>query len=380
MKIRTIRAVVICGLLLISSAVVAAGVSLEVAGGGGYQLSTVPGSQYDQAQFFPGGISGDAISKTVTVSGSGSYSRPLGAVYGNHSFDYSALFTGQGTASYGALSGAMSFDAQSHPDAQLQANFPPNPNFDNPIRNDGHASLQANMQLTFRDSGLVTSATLPNGSPITIRLTIASQAFSIYLGRPIGLDSNGNIDKAYGSGFFEVFDQTSHVTLNPSYGAGTIQSYNFNTTVGSRLDVRTEFDLNVGAFAGRDGSSPFSPFYPEVKGSIDASHTTKFFVDGTGDVSFVGDSGHCYALTPRPPAMAPSQLAATGVTTIPGGTGTFTILNGHAALGGGNLAFYGTGSAGQLGIYKSVAVRRRLWLPIRLRRFPAARATSPASA
>jgi hypothetical protein len=207
------------------------------------------------------------------------------------------------------------------------------------------------MQLTFNDSGVVTSASLPAGSPVTMHLTIASQAFSIYIGRPKGHDSNGGTDDAYGGIYLNVFDENSRITFSPFNGAGTIKTYDFNTTVGSRLNVSTEFDLNAGAFAGKDGNLQFSPFYPEVQGAINASHTTKFFVDGPAGVSFAADSGHSYALQPHPPAIVPASIAATGATSIPGGSGAFTSFTGHAALSGASSAFFGSGSGGQQGIY-----------------------------
>jgi hypothetical protein len=321
--------------------------SLDVAGEGGYQLSSTTGSTYDKQGVFTGGITGDAMSKTVTFGGNDTYSRPLGAVYGNHTFDYSATMFGQGTATFGSLSGAISFDAQAKPESQAASL----PGFD-PILNLGHASLSAHMQLTFSDSGIVTSPTLPVGSPVTLHFTVASQAYSIYVGRPQTLDMNGGINKAYGGIYLNVFDETSRVTLNPFNGAGTIKTYDFDTAVGRRLDVSTEFDLNVGAFAGKDGNNPqFSPFYPEVQGAIDASHTTKLFVDAPGDVTYASDSSHGYALVLHPPALAPSVAAASGTTTIPSGTGTFSNFGGHASLSGSNLAFYGTGSGGQSGVY-----------------------------
>ena len=244
------------------------------------------------------------------------------------------------------ISGAMSFDAQSKPDHVDSVN-----NCCGTLLNEGHTSLSANMQMSFSESGIVTSASLPVGSPVVLSFTIASQGFSIYVGRPQGLDSLGIIDKAFGSGTLQILDHTSLATLTPAYGMGTIQTYNINTTVGSRVDVKTEFDLNIGAFAGKDGSSPFSPYYPEVQGSINASHTTKLFVGGTGDISFLADSGHSYGLQLHPPALSPSTIAASTTTTIPGGSGTFAGFGGHASLSNSNSAYYGTGSSGQKGIY-----------------------------
>src|SRR3954447_20229989 len=140
--------------------------SFVVAGAGGYQLSTTTGSSYDKQGTFTGGISGDAVSKTVTFGGNDTYSQPLGAIYGNHSFDYSATIFGQGTATFGALSGAISFIAQAIPDHVDSVNP-----CCGPINNDGHSSLSAAMQLTFNDSGVVSSASLPAGSPVTLHLT-----------------------------------------------------------------------------------------------------------------------------------------------------------------------------------------------------------------
>ena len=50
---------------------------------------------------------------------------------------------------------------------------------------------------------------------------------------------------------------------------------------------------------------------------------------------------------------APIAAVASGTTTIPGGTGTFSGFGNHPAISAGNLAFFGAGSGGQQGVYRA---------------------------
>jgi hypothetical protein len=58
---------------------------------------------------------------------------------------------------------------------------------------------------------------------------------------------------------------------------------------------------------------------------MDASHTTRVFLDAPAGVSFVADSGHNYSSSPHPPPFASSTVAHSGMTIVPGTTLAFCI-------------------------------------------------------
>jgi hypothetical protein len=119
---------------------------------------------------------GDEIDATLTATADDGYSNPLYL----DSFAYECALLATGTLGYGSASGNLSLTTASTPDF-----LPPAPgNEPNIFTNSGRASGVGLLKMQFDDSGVVTSSTLPNGTPVTLSFPLSLDSSVILTGRP----------------------------------------------------------------------------------------------------------------------------------------------------------------------------------------------------
>ena len=285
-------------LLFLGSAatVVAAGPSLEATGSGFYGLSEVSGP-FSRTNLSPftttdpptGGLK-------VLLNANANHIQTLDA---SHGFQFAVTLAGQGHAAYGVFSGSFSFVLQAKPESAM-TQF-------GTIDNRGHSELFSHMILTFNDSGIVTSSTLPAGTPVTMRFIVLTKGGG-FVSEPAGAGLNNPHDTGYysgadSSGYLNLLDLNSLVGVNGApFFENQAVAFPINSAIGHRIDFTASYTINGTGYAGLDGQTPgLAPFYPTVEGHFDA--TAHVFVQGPPRVSFVADSGHSYGPNSTVPAV-----------------------------------------------------------------------------
>jgi hypothetical protein len=332
------RQVVLIGALLVGLRTTSTYADLFVGAG-----STAKIDAPNLFKFVIGGQGVNTLPDSKRVSfGAGAFGT---ATFVDGSFDYLATFVGGGVARYGALSGVVAANGSTTPESIISPTF-------GERTNDGQAIAVGNMQLFFRDTGLVTSSTLPAGAPVTLNFRVSLNAPTVFSGRPYGTGDSSTSARYTGS----IDDISPGATASHYTGIneGGVLNFDFNTLVGNTLQMYGNLDVAIRVQAGRDHPGADWPFYGTVQATIDASHTATVVLAAPAGVTFASTSGHDYtsAALPAPPSI---QFAAGSGTTIPEGSGNFTSLPAAPGFSStGQLAFYGTGGSGQQGIYRIV--------------------------
>jgi hypothetical protein len=261
--------------------VAAAGASLDGTGSGFYGVTQGPGP-FNRATLSPL-VTFDSATQSKTAS--------LTANANQHDtsnlFLYSATLSGHGTVTYGAFTGSISFVLKAQPQT---ANTPTGP-----VNNDGHSELVSHINLSFDESGFVSSSTLSIGTPVVLRFIIVSHSVAS-ISEPTHLENNnphanGEYAGLDTGGYVTIFDENTNVELNGfTYLENHVTTFTLNTAVGHRVDLLAHYTMNGSGYAGLDGSH----FFTTVEGSLmDAS--TRIYVQGPPGVSYAADSGHNYA-------------------------------------------------------------------------------------
>ena len=265
-------------LLTISSAAVA-GLSLDATGSGFYGLSQSAGPF--GRTFLSPQVTQVSPNKTVMLSAHGHATDSSGL------FAYDAALNSHGTVGYGVFTGDMSFVLQAKPQT---ANTP-----NGPVDNQGHSELVSHINLSFDDSGIVSSSTLSIGTPVAIRFIIVSHSVAS-ISEPTHLENNnphanGEYAGLDTGGYVTIFDENTNVELNGFiYLDNHVTTFSLNTAVGHRVDLLAHYTMNGSGYAGLDGNH----FFATVEGSL-MNASTRIYVQGPPGVSYAADSGHNYA-------------------------------------------------------------------------------------
>jgi hypothetical protein len=319
-----LSALIFFSLFVASGLADAAGPGLEVNGSGFYGLS--PSAGPFGRTFLSPQVTQVTPVATVRLLANGTRNEAIG-------FQYTATVASEGSVTYGSFVARHSFELAARPQTVTGPS--------GELTNTGHSELVAHLSLAFTDSGVVTSNTLPVGTPVALKFTVVSHAMG-YLTEPSGIapfnspypnDNNAGFDA---NGTLTVFDESSLAELNGAlFLDNHVTVYTFNTAVGHRVDLEATNSPSAYAYAGYIGlvgSQLSLLFYDSVKGSFDA--TAEVFIEAPSGVSVVADSGHNYA----PPATYPalSNISTRGfvgagdnvmiVGLVVGGTGSKHVL------------------------------------------------------
>src|SRR5438067_10811326 len=161
MKTRVIK--LLAALLAVSSGSALAAPSLDATGSGFDGLSPSSGP-FGRTNLTPLTTVDPNGGLKVSISANG---QRIEQVDASHSFDFVATLSGNGTANFGSLGGSFSFLLQAKPESIATQS--------GTVYNYGHSELVSHMRLTFNDSGIVNSGTLPAGSPVTMRFIIINR-------------------------------------------------------------------------------------------------------------------------------------------------------------------------------------------------------------
>jgi PEP-CTERM motif len=239
----------------------------------------------------------------MSVSGAGSTVGQLG----NGDVTATAGVSGMAEASYGLLRaevGGGLFAASAQP-------------ADDPF-------VQGAFGASFDDTLVISSNTLAIGTPVTLQMTMSFDAVItanagalFYIRYELGNSAGQVVDLERGS-------QT--ISNLPPQVYGFTYPVTFADTVGDTL--RLSSVLKVGIYQYFDGQSyqsgPLEGSYIFNQPSVDASHTSKVFLDAlTPDVTLVAESGHDYSTVQAPPVSPVPEPAAASL-----------MLLGLAALAG----------------------------------------------
>jgi PEP-CTERM motif len=217
----------------------------------------------------------------MSVSGTGSTVGHLG----NGDVTATAGITGMAEASYGLLRaqvGGSLFAISANP-------------ADDPF-------LQGLFSASFDDALVVSSNTLAIGTPVTLQMTmsfdavITANAGALFdIRYELGNASGQVVDLERGSSTFsglppQVYGFTAPVT--------------FSDTVGDTLHLSSALKVGIDQFFNGQSyqSGPLEGDYVFNQPSVDASHTSKVFLDAiTPGVSLIAASGHDYGTVQAPP-------------------------------------------------------------------------------
>jgi hypothetical protein len=203
---------------------------------------------------------------------------------------------GTGVVRFGEAAGSLTLATGSAPDLLLGIGV----NEGNVFPNDGYARGEGLLELRFQDTGVVTSETLPDGTPVQLDFTFLLESVGVATGAP----SPARVAASAGY-FVRAVDQANPgAPLERILGGTDLVSASLATAVGRTVDIEGSLRLNVLALAGRE--VPGALYSPDVDASIDASNTSRFSITTPKGVSFVAESGHDYA------APAPSQALLLG--------------------------------------------------------------------
>ena len=270
-------------LLTFVSIVAAAGPGLEGSGSGFYGLSPTDGP-FGRTNLSPQTTQVTPVF-TMNLTGNGDRREDTG-------FQYLATLASEASVTYGAFTGRMSFDLEAKPEVVTLMS--------GPLQNVGHSELEAHINLTLNDSGIVTSSTLPSGTLVVMRFVVVNQTSS-FVSEPQQLNMgnpypNGNFAFLESNGHVILFDETSLASVNGAFfPQNHVTVFTFNSAVGNRIDLTVVNSLSGYGYAGYIGrqSDDSVLFYSTVQGVLDS--TTQLFVEAPPGVSFIADSGHNYA-------------------------------------------------------------------------------------
>ena len=264
--------------------IAAASVSLDATGSGWYGLAQTSrpfGRKVISPLIVP-----DGTGKKVTVNENGNLTDTTGF------FHYAATLTGEGKVNYGSFTDSLHFVLTAMPES-VDTQF-------SHINNDGHAEVVSHLTLSFSDSGIVASNTLPAGTPVVIKVIAVSRSLNV-LSEPTGIAPfnnpypNGENAGVDSSGYVTLFDEQTLAELNGApYFQNSVTSYSFNTAVGHRLDLMAQNVANAAGYAGAfQNANGSRGFYQQAEGTTDV--VTQVFLSGPAGVFFTFDSGHNYA-------------------------------------------------------------------------------------
>ena len=220
----------------------------------------------------------------VEVSGAGSTVGLLGT--GNQTA--SAAVDGMAEASYGLLRARASGSLETFTPRFTDIPF-----------------LKGEFSASFDDVLVVSSNTLAIGTPVMLQMTMSFD--SVITSNTVALLF---LDFQLANGAGQVVDLRRG---SPSYLSIPQQTYGFTypvsfaDTVGDTLHLSALLEVGVDQFFNGESfqSGPFEGDYIYNHPSVDASHTSKVFLDAlTPDVSLVAASGHDYSSTPAAPVSA----------------------------------------------------------------------------
>lgn len=223
----------------------------------------------------------------MSVSGAGSTVGQLG----NGDVTATSGVSGMAEASYGLLRARV--------DGNLFASSA-NP-LDEPF-------LQGVFGAGFGDTLVVSSSTLPVGSPVTLQMTMS---FNVVISENQGAMFFIQYELGNSAGQVVDFQRSSQPFSSiPAQVFGFTHPVTFADTVGDTL--RLSSMLNVGIYQYFDGQSyqsgPLAGSYIYNQPSVDASHTSKVFLDSlTSGVDIVAASGHDYGTPPVSPVPEPAE-------------------------------------------------------------------------
>src|SRR2546421_7609335 len=147
MKTRVIK--LLAALLAVSSGSAFAAPSLDATGNGFDGLSPSSGP-FGRTNLTPLTTVDPNGGLKVSISANGQRIQQVDA---SHSFDFVATLHGNGSVNFGSLGGSFSFLLQAKPESIAAQS--------GTVYNYGHSELVSHMRLTFNDSGIVNSGTLP---------------------------------------------------------------------------------------------------------------------------------------------------------------------------------------------------------------------------
>ncbi len=318
MKTRVIK--LLAALLAVSSGSAFAAPSLDATGSGFDGLSPSSGP-FGRTNLTPLTTVDPNGGLKVSISANG---QRIEQVDASHSFDFVATLNGNGTANFGSLGGSFSFLLQAKPESIATQS--------GTVYNYGHSELVSHMRLTFNDSGIVNSGTLPAGSPVTMRFIIINRGGGS-VSEPAGLGSNNPhyndyFSGANSNGYVNLFDENSLAHIDDAlFFENQITVIPFNSAVGHRVDLTAVYSIDGIGYAGLDGQIPgVNPFYQEVQGQFDADTTV--YVQGPPGVSFTADTGHAYAPDTTVPRLL-GNISTRGFV----GTGANVMIGGFIIKG-----------------------------------------------
>ncbi|PYK72630.1 MAG: hypothetical protein DME42_08490, partial [Verrucomicrobia bacterium] len=256
--------------------------SLSVTGSGFYGLSPSEGN-FGRTTLSPQVTQVTPIA-TVRLVANGDRQEDSG-------FEYRSTLVGDGTAAPGGFIGRISLDLSAKPQTVTISGTE--------YQNYGHSELEAHINLSFSDAGVVISDSLPLGTPVTMKFTITNRTSS-FLSEPervygVSPYPNGNYAYLESNGYIQLFDENSQASLDPGYFLqNEVNVFSFNTAVGNLIDLKVVNSIGASAFAGYIGQQGDGSvlFYEEVQGMLDT--TTEVTVQAPTGVSFMAKSGHNY--------------------------------------------------------------------------------------
>ncbi|MBA3544689.1 MAG: hypothetical protein H0T83_09665 [Chthoniobacterales bacterium] len=204
-------------------------------------------------------------------------------------FQYVATLLADGSVTYGIFTGAMSFELQAKPESVvINGVF---------LQNMGHSEVNPFITLQSDDSGLVTSSSLPTGTPVTLNFIVRNRSVQ-FISEPVEFPyPNGDYAGFSSGGYLKIFDEQSLNSFDPSFFQNRLMAFSFNTAVGNRVDLTAVNILGGYGYAGYIGVEADGGvlFYGNVTGTFDT--TTEVFIEAPPTVAFTADSGHDYAPT-----------------------------------------------------------------------------------
>lgn len=167
---------------------------------------------------------------------------------------------------------------------------------------DSGVEAKAAFSASFSDYYVVSSGSLPTGSPVSYQVTIDMDVQANPGNR--GTFFFGYQMAGPGVVVDAFWRQPNGLYGNVSVAWGFHYPFTLQGHVGDQVYLSSTLAVSGDSFAGLTRYG----FIPSSETHVDASHTAKFFIDPiTPDVSFIADSGHDYSspsAVPEPGSMA----------------------------------------------------------------------------
>lgn len=201
-----------------------------------------------------------------------------------------ASITGSGAASYGTLSGALTAQVRNQSEA-INTYTPDAGGF---------------LKLSFFDSGVVTSATLAPGTPVTLSFTALLASSYFRSGVPTSHNNYAlsDFDARVTDTTTKIFNNAFLYNRTSSPIPSTEFVFTPDTAVGRTVSLTGEINLGVDAYI---EGQPDGGGDKTATSAAEASHTAYLCFQPSSDISLVTASGHDYGK----PAAAPVPEAAT---------------------------------------------------------------------